>query len=378
VGLHEANGNGNGNRNGNGNGGAGHGAIGDRRRIKRVLVVGGAGYVGSVLVRRLLERGNLVTVMDALMYGDDGIRDLADHPLFDVVRGDLRDLEVVVAACRDADAVVHLGALVGDPACALDEDLTLDINLTATQTLAAVARGMGIERFIFASTCGVYGASDGLLNEESALDPVSLYSRTKMDSERYLLSLNGSSFHPVVMRFGTFYGASPRARFDLVVNLLVAKAVTEGEITILGGSQWRPFVHVEDGAEAILKLLEAPAHVVSHRIFNVGSDDQNHTLAQIADLVAAAVPGTRVRFEAGASDEANYRVSFASIRDAIGFEATRTLADGVAEIKAAIERGAVTDYADARYSNYKSLMLGDSARVLESSGSLTAATSGAS
>jgi nucleoside-diphosphate-sugar epimerase len=154
--------------------------------------------------------------------------------------------------------------------------------------------------------------------------------------------------------------------------------VTEGEITILGGSQWRPFVHVEDGAEAILKLLEAPANIVSHRIFNVGSDDQNHTLAQIAELVAAAVPGTRVRFEPGASDEANYRVSFASIRDAIGFQPTRTLADGVAEIKGAIERGAVNDYADARYSNYKSLMLGDSARVLESSGSLTAAAGGVS
>jgi nucleoside-diphosphate-sugar epimerase len=349
-----------------------------RRRIQRILVVGGAGYVGSVLVRKLLERGNLVTVMDALMYGDEGIRDLADHPLLDVVRGDLRDLEVVVSASRDADAVVHLGALVGDPACALDEELTLDINLTATQTLAAVARGMGIERFIFASTCGVYGASDGLLHEGSPLDPVSLYARTKMDSERYLLSLNGRSFHPIVMRFGTFYGASPRARFDLVVNLLVAKAVTEGEITVLGGSQWRPFVHVEDGAEAIVKLLEAPEHVVSHQVFNVGSDDQNHTLAQVADLVAAAVPGTRIRYEPGASDEANYRVSFASIRDAIGFRPTRTLADGVAEIKAAIERGTVTDYADVRYSNYKSLVVGDSARVLQDSGSLTTAAGGAS
>lgn len=368
-----------GNGNGVGHGVAnGEGSFGTPRRIQRVLVVGGAGYVGSVLVRRLLERGNLVTVMDALMYGDEGIRDLADHPLFDVVRGDLRDLEVVVSACRDADAVVHLGALVGDPACALDEDLTLDINLTATQTLAAVARGMGIERFIFASTCSVYGASDGLLNEESALDPVSLYAKTKMDSERYLLSLNGSAFHPVVMRFGTFYGASPRARFDLVVNLLVAKAVTEGEIIVLGGSQWRPFVHVEDGAEAILKLLEAPAHVVGHRIFNVGSDEQNHTLAQIAELVAAAVPGTRVRFEAGASDEANYRVSFASIREAIGFQPSRTLADGVAEIREAIERGAVSDYADVRYSNYKSLVVGDSARVLQDSGSLAAAAGGVS
>lgn len=333
--------------------------------VERVLVIGGAGFVGSVLVRQLLDRGYEMTVLDALMYGDESLHDLMEHPRFRLVRGDLRDIEAVVSASHGSDAIVHLGALVGDPACDLDEELAREINLDATRTVAAVARGLGIERMIFASTCSVYGASDDLLDEDSALDPISLYARTKRDAETFLLSMNGGSFGPVVLRFGTFFGASARARFDLVVNTLVAKAVVEREITITGGSQWRPFVHVADGAEAIIRCLEAPLDVVSHQVFNVGSDRENHTLAEVAEIVAAAVPGVSVNFAEQAMTEANYRVSFARIRDALDFQPMRTVADGVAEIKAAIESGEVGDYADARYSNIKSLALGESVRALE-------------
>jgi nucleoside-diphosphate-sugar epimerase len=328
-----------------------------RRGIRHVLVIGGAGYVGSVLVRKLLDRGYGVTVMDALMYGDHGIRDLHDHPRFHVVEGDLRSVESVVRAGLGADAVVHLGALVGDPACALDEKLTMEINLLATRTVVDVARGLGMKRLVFASTCGVYGADDGLLDEDSPLAPVSLYSRTKMESERVVLAgANGSDFLPVVLRFGTFYGTSPRPRFDLVVNLLVARAVAEGEITIFGGDQWRPFVHVDDGAESILRCLEAPPELVRGKVFNVGSDDQNHTLAQIAQHISDLVPGVRVLYEGGrGAAEANYRVSFARIKSQLGFIPRRSLAEGLAEIKDAIEQGTVADYAEERYSNYKVL-----------------------
>jgi nucleoside-diphosphate-sugar epimerase len=339
-------------------------------------VIGGAGYLGSVLIRQLLGRGYSVTVMDALMYGDDSIRDLYGRPDFDVVRGDLRDIEALVSASHHADAVVHLGALVGDPACAFDEQLATEINLEATKKIAAVARGLGIERLVFASTCGVYGASDGVLNEDSPLDPVSLYARTKLDSEAFLLSLNGRRFVPVLLRFGTFYGASPRPRFDLVVNLLVAKAISEGHITIFGGSQWRPFIHVADGAQAIIRCLEAPARRLERRVFNVGSDEQNHTLMEIAGIIAAAVPGARVEFAAEAADEANYRVSFARIKDALGFRPTHTLVDGVRELKEAIEQGAVGDYGDSRYSNIKSLATGESARALEGNPAQLALTGG--
>jgi nucleoside-diphosphate-sugar epimerase len=340
--------------------------------VRRVLVIGGAGFVGSVLVRQLLHRGYEATILDALMYGDEGIHDLDGHPRFRLVRGDLRDIEALISASNGADAIVHLGALVGDPACAHDEKLAYEINLDATRTVAAVARGLGIGRFVFASTCSVYGASEGLLDEDSALDPISLYARTKRDSEALLLSMDGDSFNPVVLRFGTFYGASSRARFDLVVNSLVAKAVVEKEITINGGSQWRPFIHVADGAEAIIHCIEAPSSLVGHRVFNVGFDEENYTLADIAAIVAAAVPDARVRFVEGESKEANYRVSFARIRQVLGFQPMHTVADGVAEIKVAIESGAVSDYADARYSNIKSLTSGESVRVLEHQEALAA------
>ncbi len=338
------------------NGARRNGSRRPRQGIRHVLVIGGAGYVGSVLVRKLLDRGYGVTVMDALMYGDHGIRDLHGHPRFEVVEGDLRSVESVVRATLGADAVVHLGALVGDPACALDEKLTMEINLGATRTVVEVARGLAVKRLVFASTCGVYGADDGLLSEESPLNPVSLYSRTKMESERVVLAMSGPEFLPVVLRFGTFYGASPRPRFDLVVNLLVARAVAEGEITIFGGDQWRPFVHVDDGAEAIIRCLDAPPDLVRGRVFNVGSDDQNHTLGQIANHIAELVPGVRVLYEGGrGAAEANYRVSFARIRTQLGFVPHRSLAEGLTEIRDAIEQGAVADYAEERYSNYKVL-----------------------
>ncbi len=338
-----------------------------RKQIRRVCVIGGAGYVGSVLIERLLDEGYGVTVLDALMYGDDGVRHVAARPGFELVKGDLRNIEAVVAACRFADAVVHLGALVGDPACELDEQLTLQINRDATFTAAAVARGLGIKRFVFASTCSVYGATDDLLDEGSPLQPISLYAQSKMESEELLLSLNSNGFCPSVLRFGTFYGRSPRERFDLVVNLLAAKAVSEGEITILGGQQWRPFIHVADGAEAIIKCLQAPTEVVSHQVFNVGSDEQNHRLLDIAELISGLVPGVRVRFEEAAAEEANYRVSFARIRSALGFVPRYSLTDGIAEIKADVENGRVGNYKDPKYSNFKAMTTGDAARALDAS-----------
>jgi nucleoside-diphosphate-sugar epimerase len=342
--------------------------------VQRVLVVGGAGYVGSVLVRDLLDRGFRVTVMDALMYGDDGIRSHYDDPRFDVVRGDLRSIEAVVSACRDADAVVHLGALVGDPACDLDERLAFEINLEATRTLAAVARGLGIKRFVFASTCSVYGASDDELHEDSALAPVSIYARTKSASEELLLDMDGNDFCPVILRFGTFFGSSPRARFDLVVNMLVAKAVREGEITIMGGDQWRPFLHVADGAEAVIASLTAPAAAVSHRIFNVGSDGENHTLAEVGQIIASAVPGTQLTIAPPAEVEANYRVSFRRLREELGFVPSRSLLDGVEELRMEIETGAIGDHADVRYSNVKSLASGESVAALQDSEAIPASS----
>ena len=339
-------------------------AIDGRRRKKRaarrVTVIGGAGYVGSLLVERLLERGTKVTVMDALMFGGEALRTLTDHPGFTFVHGDLRDIEAVVHACARADAVVHLGAVVGDPACALDEAATLAINRDATITTARVARALGVRRFVFASTCSVYGASDELLTEDSELAPISAYARSKAESEALLLPMSGSAFHTTVLRFGTLFGQSRRDRFDLVVNLLAARAVIDGEISINGGDQWRPFVHVADCVDAVLACLDAPESVVTGRVFNVGSDALNRTLRDVGEMIRDLLPDVQVVFGESAAAEANYRGSCARIATELGFHPTRTLSDGITEIQDAVRAGMVTDYTDPRYSNFASLATGRS------------------
>ena len=344
----------------------------------RVCVVGGAGFVGSILAELLLDQGYEVTILDALLYGDEGIRHLLDRPGLSLVTGDLRDITVTIQAFRHASAVVHLGALVGDPACAIDEQLTLEVNRDATAKAAAIARGLGIDRFIFASTCSVYGASAGVLDEDSPLEPISVYARSKVESEQLLLAQSGPGFWPTVLRFGTLYGQSQRERFDLVVNLLTAQAVATGEITVFGGTQWRPFVHVRDVADAILGCLEAPDTKVGGCVFNLGGDEENYTLAQIAEIISAAVPGVRVHVKPATAQEADYHVSFARIRSATGFVPRRTVADGVAEIAASIACGEVPDYTDSRYNNYKALMSGEAMTALAAgSGPLAASPAAA-
>jgi nucleoside-diphosphate-sugar epimerase len=327
----------------------------EKRPIRNVTVIGGAGCIGSVLVRKLLDRGYQVVVLDALLYGDESIRELYDRDGFELVQGDMRNIEDVVRALQYTNAVVHLGALVGDPACSLDEKLTLEINLAATRMIAEAARGFGVQRFIFASTCSVYGASDQILDERSALNPVSLYARTKIGSERVLLTLNDDRFTPVILRLGTIYGLSPRPRFDLVVNLLAARAVCEKSIAIFGGDQWRPFIHVDDAAEAILKCLEAPLHTIKSQTFNVGSDEQNYRIAQLGDIIKELIPDVQVVHKGEDTDQRNYRVSFGKIQKHLGFTPRHTVADGILEIKAAIESGRIRDYRDAHHSNYKTL-----------------------
>jgi nucleoside-diphosphate-sugar epimerase len=346
-----------------GNGRNGNGSA-PRRRHRRIAVIGGAGYVGSTLVRRLLERDYDVTILDACLYGNDATVDYAGRHRLRMVRGDIRNVESVVRGCKGADAVVHLGGLVGDPSCALDAELTRGINLRATATIAEVARGLGVRRLVFASSCAVYGAGDGVLDEESPLLPVSIYAQTKADSETLLMAAADERFAPTAMRFGTFYGLSPRPRFDLVVNLLVAKAVRDGTISIFGGAQWRPFIHVQDGADAIIRCLEAPTDVVRGQAFNVGSDEQNHTLAQIGEMIHAIVPGVEVVTEPSAEVEADYRVSFAKIRERLGFLPLHTLADGIREVAEAVESEAIADYRETRYSNHKSLASGNAAELL--------------
>ncbi len=332
-----------------------HGRHTQTREVRSVLVIGGAGYIGSALLPKLLDKGYKVRLLDLLLYGTEPIEGLMNHPRLEVVQADFRAIDKVVEAIRGMDAVIHLGAIVGDPACALDEELTIEVNLMATRMIAEVAKGSGVNRFIFASTCSVYGASDELLEERSILNPVSLYARSKIASERVLSRLADENFAPTLLRFGTIYGLSGRTRFDLVVNLLTAKAIVEGRITVSGGDQWRPFVHVDDAALAVFKALEAPLPAVHNKVFNVGSNDQNYTISQVGEAIQRLVPTAELIDIEFDGDRRNYRVNFSKVQQALGFVPQWNLERGINQVVDAIRSGKVADYTDAKYSNVKFL-----------------------
>lgn len=333
------------------------------RQEHRILVIGGAGYIGSALVPLLLQGGHKVRVLDLLLFGEETLAEVIQHPNLEIVKGDFRNSVTVFTAMRDVDKVVHLGAIVGDPACALDESLTIDVNLIATRHVAQQAKELGIERFVFASTCSVYGACDELIDERSEVKPVSLYGNTKLASEQVLTELSDGIFQPTILRFATIYGFSGRTRFDLVVNLMTARAKIDGEITVFGGEQWRPFVHVQDAARAVQMALEAPQEVVGGETFNVGCTDQNYTITEIAQLVQEQVVGSALVIEADNTDPRNYRVSFNKIQNQLGFKPSWTVETGIQQVTEAIAEGQISDYREAAYSNARFLSEGGTSHL---------------
>jgi nucleoside-diphosphate-sugar epimerase len=315
-----------------------------------LLVIGGAGYIGSWLVRRLLEQGRRVRIMDNALYGLEAIHDLLSHPDLEHLNGDCRNIQDVVKGISGVSSVVHLAAIVGDPACEIDHTTTIETNYAATRMLVEIAKGFGVERFLFASSCSVYGATDEIMDEESPVEPISLYGKTKVSSEQALLKAADADFHPVLMRFATVFGLSSRPRFDLVVNLLSAKASQDRVITIFNGKQWRPFVHVKDLAEAMLLLLDAPLKTVSRQIFNVGDNRLNLTLADVARSIQKVIPGTIVEYVEN-SDRRNYRVRFDKIESRVGFRCRYSLEEGIQEIQSAFESGLIVNYRHIQFSN---------------------------
>jgi len=323
-------------------------------RKRSVLVVGGAGYIGSLLSERLLQLGYKVRVLDALLYGKEPLRTVERHPDFQLMIGDCRNIRDVVSAVKNVDAVIDLAAIVGDPACEQDQGAAREINYGATRMLIEVAKGHGVGRFLFASSCSVYGATEHEVDECSEVNPISLYAQTKVDSEKALLAAQSEDFHPTILRFATVFGLGYRPRFDLVVNLLTARAFQDGKITIFNGEQWRPFIHVRDVVEAIVTAMEAPVRVVSGEVFNVGDASLNHTLQQVATLIQEVFPDTTVEHITN-SDRRNYRVNFDKIRNGLGFEARFSLEYGVKDLKAAFENRLIRDYKDLHYHNQRFL-----------------------
>ena len=321
----------------------------------KVIITGGAGYLGSILTALLLTEGHQVRVLDTLAHGGESLLGAWCHPGFDFVRGDIRDRATVMAALSGRDAVVHLAAIVGDPACARNPDLAREVNLDASLQLIEESKQAGVARFVFASTCSNYGRmkdADRYVDEESELSPVSLYAETKVAVERALLkSRDNNGWSPTPLRFATIYGVSPRMRFDLTVNEFTLEMLTRKHLKVFGEQFWRPYVHVRDAARAIAVVLQSPTAKVAGRVFNVGATDQNFQKQQLVELIQPYAPDAVVEFVPKTEDPRDYRVSFSRIAGELGFETSRSVPQGIAEIARLVSERIIGEFDHSRYRN---------------------------
>lgn len=321
----------------------------------KVLVTGGAGYIGSVLVRQLLAKGYQVRALDNLKFGGDALYDVMLHPSFEFVLGDVRNSGDLEKALEGVDAVAHLAAIVGDPACKKFSNEANETNWTGSVALFEAAEAAGVQRFVFASTCSNYGKMpdpDSFVTETSVLNPVSLYAELKVKFEKYLLEeRRNSKICSTALRFSTVYGFSPRIRFDLTVNEFTRNAVVHGEQEIWGAQFWRPYCHVDDLARAVVLVFESEESKVRANVFNVGSTEENYNKGMIIEEVCKVVPDVKVNFVESSEDPRDYRVNFDKIKNELGYTITKKVPEGVEEIYTLLKTGIVTDSFSQKFRN---------------------------
>lgn len=301
----------------------------------KVAVTGAGGYIGSVLTQALLEQGYRVRAIDMFFFGESALSESCDHPLLEIVRQDTRSIDPVLF--EDCDCVIDLAALSNDPSGDLDPNLTRSINERGRTRVSMAAECAGVRRYLFASSCAVYGAGGGMdLNENAALHPLTVYAETCARAEEAVLARNSPCFTTAALRNATVFGLSPRMRFDLVVNQMTHDALEHGRITIGGdGTQWRPLVHVRDVARAILLAMRAPRRAIGGQAFNIGWE--NYQVGEIAHAVQRAVTvPAQITHLPGGPDRRDYHVSFAKAERALGFRASLTVEEAVVEIERAI------------------------------------------
>ncbi|HEY6328417.1 MAG TPA: NAD(P)-dependent oxidoreductase, partial [Blastocatellia bacterium] len=324
-------------------------------RPMKILVTGGAGYIGSTLIPMLLASGHEVRALDNLMHDGRALLGVWSHPAFEFQRGSICSTQDVNVAMRGIDAVVHLAAIVGDPACAREPKLAGEVNRDGSLNVLAEGRHSGIQRFVFASTCSNYGKMrdpEHYVDETSELRPISLYAETKVEIEKLLLNpgqINGLC--ATALRFATVFGVSPRMRFDLTVNEFTLEMLTKQKLTVFGEQFWRPYIHVRDVARAIVHVLRAPEEQVCNQVFNVGSTAQNYRKQEIVDLIHSYVPQATIEYVHREEDPRDYRVSFEKIKADLNFETTRTVQDGILEVSNAIHSGIIGDFYSPAYKN---------------------------
>jgi nucleoside-diphosphate-sugar epimerase len=308
----------------------------------KILVTGGAGYLGSVLCSLLLERGYHVRILDNFNFGTRSVLTIAGHERLEIVRGDLRNHPILAEVLRDIDGVVHLAAIVGDPACARTPDVARAVNVEASLDLFRLAQAQSVSRFVFASTCSNYGRlgdNSDPATEDFQLCPLSLYAETKVAVEQQLLRSPTDSIITTVLRFATLYGLSPRMRFDLTVNEFVLNLLVDGKLVVYGERFWRPYVHVRDAARAIALVLESAEGLVAGKVFNVGDSNENYRKLDLANIISPRAPHASIEFVTKAEDPRNYKVCFDRIRTNLGYSITRRVPDGISEVARALELG---------------------------------------
>jgi nucleoside-diphosphate-sugar epimerase len=324
---------------------------------EKVLVTGGAGYIGSVLTEKLLQQGAQVVILDNFTYTDMGIRHLLDHGNLSVIRGDIRDPQAVRSALSGVDYVIHLAAIANDPSGELDPGLTRSVNLDAYRPLLEEAKKAGVRRFINASTFGVYGIkSEANVTEDLSLNPLKEYSACKAKSEIIVREYNSPNFVTTSLRCATICGWSGRQRFDLIVNTLTYHALLYRKIAVLGGEQQRPQIHIADITDYFSALLHTPPDLSGGEIFNAGG--QNASILQIAQTVRAVL-GDDVELELlpARDDERSYHVSSEKIANTLGLRPSRTIRDAIEDIALAYQKGLFTDPLDPLYHNVKRMKI---------------------
>ena len=325
--------------------------------MKTVLVPGGGGYIGSVLVQLLLDAGHRVRVLDRFFFRTEVFADLQHRDGLTLIKEDSR--YAGPAVFEGVDVVMDVAGISNDPSCDLNPEITEQVNVFGAHHLASRAKEAGVGRYVYSSSCSVYGEGRGdALTEESPVAPVSLYAKSKLQAEADLLRLHDDRFTVTILRNATVYGLSRRMRFDLVINLMTLTAYKNRRIHVMGGGkQWRPVLHVGDVARAFLLMMDSPRETVAGEIFNVGSNDQNYQIYQIAQMVRDVVPHTDVDVVPDDPDKRTYRVDFSKIARRLDFKVATTPYEGIVEVKQALERGKIEDTVSTRTVQYYRYLL---------------------
>ena len=322
--------------------------------MKKILVTGSEGYIGSVLVQMLIDKGYEVSGLDIGYFEEANINNFK-FSSYTRMKLDLRDIQLIDLSSNKFDAIIHLAALSNDPLGMLDEELTYEINYRQSVRLAKMAKESGISRFIYSSSCSLYGQGEGLaLTEENEANPQTAYGKSKIMAENGIRLLADDTFCPVFMRNATAFGYSPRMRFDLVVNSLTGFAKVDNEIKILGdGKPWRPLVHIKDISGAMLNALEAPKQIVCNQAFNVGDNRENYQIRTIADMIKQKYSGCEISIaKQDAGDTRDYNVSFNKLNNMLGYVCQWPLKEGIVELKTNYEHNQLTkDIFEHRFFN---------------------------